>query len=79
MLGLTPLIRKLSRKPQNQRLVVELLEPVVKKRESLPFEMWKIKQLHGYLDESIYGQKTPNLEQIDTKGFLMDFGSFDHA
>ena len=31
------------------------------------------------IDESIYGQKTPNPEQIDTKGFLMDFGSFDHA
>ena len=31
------------------------------------------------LDESIYGQKTPNPKKIDTKGFLMDFGSFDHA
>ena len=32
-----------------------------------------------YVDESIYGQKTPNPKKIDTKGFLMDFGSFDHA
>ena len=31
------------------------------------------------IDESIYGQKTPNPKKIDTKGFLMDFGSFDHA
>ena len=31
------------------------------------------------VDESIYGQKTPNPKKIDTKGFLMYFGSFVHA
>ena len=31
------------------------------------------------LDESIYGQKTPNPKKLIQQFFLMDFGSFDHA
>ena len=40
---------------------------------------WFLQVAYAIIDESIYGQKTPNPKKIDTKGFLMDFGSFDHA
>ena len=47
--------------------------------ESIPNNLVGQVNFSNLIDESIYGQKTPILEQIDTKGFLMDFGSFDHA
>ena len=73
------LVDKISSNIDNKKHSIGIFLDLSKAFDTIDHQIL-LRKLQCYgIDESIYGQKTPNPKKIDTKGFLMDFGSFDHA